>query len=82
MTSNYASLLATFPDMFPMSLPFNQEYEGVELSAYRILNLIESRGYSAQFMNELNNQIKQKDEDQFKEIYTFIFTSIRQKYLS
>lgn len=40
MTMNYASLLAAFPDMFPMSLPLNEKYEGVELSAFRILHLL------------------------------------------
>lgn len=81
MTCNYASLLATLPDMFPSCLPFNQNLEGVELSAFRILHLIEQRGYSAGFMNELNTQIKQKDEESYKELYTHIFTSIRAHYL-
>lgn len=47
MAMNYASLLAAFPDMFPMCLPYDEKYDGVELSAYRILHLIETHGYSA-----------------------------------
>ena len=54
MTMNYASILALYPDVFPQTLPLNEKYEGVELSAYRILHLIENNGYSAVFMGELN----------------------------
>jgi hypothetical protein len=33
-------------------------------------------------MSELNSQIKAKDEDSFREIYRFIFTTLRKQYQS
>ena len=51
MTMNYASILAIYPDVFPQSLPLNDKYDGVELSAFRILDLLENNGYEAEFMS-------------------------------
>ena len=81
MTINYASLLALNHDLYPQTLPINESYEGIELSAFRFVNLLDQHGYSAAFMAELNQQIKAMDSDSFDEIYTFIFTSIRAKYI-
>lgn len=69
MTCNYASILAIYPDIFPTILPLNDSLDGVELSAFRILDLLEKHSYNPLFMNELNKQIKEKDESSFREMY-------------
>ena len=82
MTLNYASLLALNPDIYPMTLPQHENYEGIELTAFRLCHLLESNGYVTAFMGELNQQIKLMDEDGFKGIYQFIFSSIRKRFQS
>jgi hypothetical protein len=54
MTLNYASLLALNPDIYPMTMPQHDTFEGIELTAYRLCHLLESNGYVAAFMSELN----------------------------
>ena len=82
MTLNYASLLALNPDIYPATLPQHDKFEGVELTAFRLTHLLENRGYNDTFMKELNQQIKAMDEDGFKDIYKYIFTSIRSRFQS
>ncbi len=77
MTMNYASLLATNPDLYPFTLPLNEDLEGTKLSAFRITHLLETQGYVQAFMTELNQQIKAMDKEAFIEIYTYIFTTMR-----
>lgn len=55
MIVNYASILALNPDVFPNCLPYDEKYDGVELSAYRLVHLLEHNGYSGNFMAEFNN---------------------------
>jgi hypothetical protein len=54
MAVNYSSLLALNPDLFPLILPQQADYDQTELSAYRLINLFEQSGYNASFMQELN----------------------------
>ena len=82
MTMNYASLLAAFPDMFPMCQPQSETLQGVELSALRILHLLQNTAFSRDFMLELNREIKGKDSDSLVEIYRFVFTELREGYAS
>ena len=65
MTMNYASLLATNPDIYPVTMPQNPNLEGIQLSAFRLTHLLETHGYVNAFMAELNQQIKAMDEDAF-----------------
>ena len=74
MTVNYASILALNSDIYQQCLPLHESYEGVELTAYRLMHLIESSGYHSGFMGEVNKQLKAMDEDTYKDIYKFIFT--------
>ena len=80
MTVNYASLLALNPDMFPNTKPENPSLEGIELSAFRLVHLFSQNGYSPMFMQELNAQLKQMDEDVFQQLYTCVFLDIRSKF--
>jgi hypothetical protein len=54
MTVNYASILALNPDLFPQILPQDDNHEGIELSAFRLVNMFEQGGYPPGFMSELN----------------------------
>lgn len=80
MTVNYASILALNPDLFPQILPQNENLDGVELSAFRLVNMFEHNGYSPAFMQELNKQLKAMDEDSFNQIYEIVFSDIRLKF--
>ena len=77
---NYASLLATNPDLYPLTMPQNPNLDGIPLTAFRLTHLLENHGYVNAFMAELNQQIKGMDEDAFQEIYKYIFTSMRRQY--
>ena len=39
MTGNYASILAIYPDVFPDIMPKDDSIDGVELSAFRLIDL-------------------------------------------
>ena len=39
MTLNYASLLALNPDIYPLTLPQHEKFEGNELTAFRLTHL-------------------------------------------
>ena len=80
MTINYASILALNPDLFPLALPQDAKFEGIELSAFRILHMLEQNGYAANFMGELNAQLKSMDNEAFNQIYQFVFTQIRAEF--
>lgn len=84
MIINYSSLLIIQGDLFPNTLPTGyasgEPLEGTELSICRVLDLFTSQGYSALFMQELNNQLKAMDEDTYKDLYTGLFIKIRQRF--
>ena len=54
MIINYASILTLNADIYSMTMPQKDSLEGIELSAFRLIQLFESHGYEAVFMTDLN----------------------------
>ncbi len=54
MTINYPSILTLNSDIYLMTMLQNDSLDGIELSAFRLLNLFDSHGYVAVFITELN----------------------------
>jgi hypothetical protein len=82
MIVNYTGLLTFNPDLFPAVMPQPAGLEGLELSAARILEMMEQRGFNATYMEGINKALCEMDAEGFEQIYSYIFTRIRNKFLS
>jgi len=80
MTLNYSSLLALNPDIYPDVMPKSSSDEGEALTAYRLLDLFLSLGYSPRFAPALNKKLEEMDSDAFSEIYTCLFRRVRRQF--
>ena len=55
MIVNYTVLLATQADIFPSVVPCPEGVEGYHLTAIRLLDLFESRGFAPNFISLIND---------------------------
>ena len=59
-TMKHASLLATNPDLYPLTMPQNPNLEGIQLTAFRLKHRLETHGYVNSIKAEVNQDHNEK----------------------